>query len=212
VAYNEIQQSMRRYSGLSKDDRLSYSNIFVAGTLAGTIVSFVITPVELLKCRLQTQSYIDTTENSVKHRGPLSCLNHTVRTQGIKGLYKGHVGTLLREGAGGAAWFGSYEYAINRMILKSETANTKNDLSAAQLMSAGALAGMAYNAAFYPADVVKSRMQSGLHPNEGLMEVTKNIYQSYGTRGFFRGFGLTLARSAPSSGIIFLTYVLFLLN
>lgn len=53
--------------------------------------------------------------------------------------------------------------SVNRMIASSKTATTKQDLSPWSLMACGALAGMGYNAALYPADVVKSRMQTGLH-------------------------------------------------
>jgi mitochondrial ornithine carrier protein len=203
LAYNQIQQSIRSASGLKEKDSLSLQQLCVAGGLSGAIVSFVITPVELLKCRLQTQGYV----NNAKHKGPWSVFFHTLKTTGVAGLYQGHTGTLLREISGGVAWFGVYEYTVKHMIHSTAQAKTKDDLSSLQLMCAGALAGMSYNAAFYPADAVKSRIQSGLHGNDGFITVARNMYRTKGFRVFFRGFGITVARSAPSSGVIFLTYV-----
>jgi ornithine carrier protein len=203
LAYNQIQQTIKSFRGGKKE--LSIGDLCLAGGLSGALVSFVLTPVELLKCRLQTQGYL-AVGGSQKLRGPLAVLYDTLASRGVSGLYSGHSGTFLREVAGGVAWFGVYELAVKKMIENTPHARGKNDLSPWQLMGAGALAGMGYNAALYPADVVKSRMQSGLHGHDGFFKVTRDIYSTYGSRFFFRGFGLTVCRSAPSSGVIFFTY------
>lgn len=204
LAYNQIQHFIRTSKGIHPEKSLTINELCLAGGMSGALVSFVLTPVELLKCRLQTQSYLK--NQIIKFSGPLSVFMHTMKNGGLSALYQGHSGTMMREIAGGVAWFGVYELTVQKMIENSRIAKSKADLSAWQLMGAGAMAGMSYNAALYPADVVKSRMQSGLHRNDGFLKVTKEIYRNYGTRFFFRGFGLTVARSAPSSGVIFFTY------
>ncbi|KAJ3312111.1 hypothetical protein HDV04_003365 [Boothiomyces sp. JEL0838] len=209
LAYAQIQQLIRFSTGTKESDPLSTAQLCCAGGLSGAVVSYVLTPVELLKCRLQMQDYLPELASSGKrHHGALSLFKHIVRSEGISGLYKGHTGTVLREVAGGAAWFGVYEVSVKKMIEMSPKAKKKQDLAAWQLMGAGALAGMSYNAALYPSDVIKSRIQSGLHNNESFCTVVRSIYKQQGIRGFFRGFGITVARSAPSSGVIFLTYEL----
>lgn len=127
---------------------------------------------------------------------------------GIRGLYTGNVSTILRETAGGAAWFGTYEYAKESFLQRQD-----RSLSIYETMAAGALAGMAYNAALFPADVIKSRQQalslstSSLHRSQaGLVGTAKYIWEQGGIRGFYRGFGITLARSVPASAVIFLSY------
>lgn len=206
LAYNQVQLYIRRVQQVKQDQPLSIQQLSVAGGFSGAIVSFLLTPIELLKCRLQTQAYVS--GRPQMHGGPVSVLMHMLKSQGVSGLYQGHTGTLLREVAGGVAWFGIYEWSIKRMLAQKvgKQKKTKQDLKASQLMGAGALAGMGYNAAFYPADVVKSRMQSGLHGNDGFLKVAMRVYRSHGTRFFFRGFGLTVCRSAPSSAIIFYSY------
>ncbi|KAI8897099.1 putative mitochondrial ornithine carrier protein AmcA/Ort1 [Globomyces pollinis-pini] len=206
LAYAQIQRGIRYFNGTKDTQPLSLGQLCLAGGLSGAVVSFVLTPVELLKCRLQMQSYLTGINDTGRHQGTISMFVHTLKTKGISGLYKGHTGTFLREVAGGVAWFGVYELMVDRLIKGSKTAKSKDDLSPLQLMFAGALAGMSYNAALFPADVIKTRVQSGLHEHDGFITATKDIYRTQGIRGFFRGFGITVARSAPSSGIIFLTY------
>ncbi|KAJ3270874.1 hypothetical protein HDV01_007345 [Terramyces sp. JEL0728] len=204
LAYSQIQQLIRFGTGTKEADPLSTTQLCFAGGLSGAVVSYVLTPVELLKCRLQMQDYLpELAAGGKRHRGALSLFRHIIRNEGVSGLYRGHTGTVLREVAGGAAWFGVYEMSVKKMIQMSPKGTKKHDLSAWQLMGAGALAGMSYNA-----DVIKSRIQSGLHNNESFCTVAKSIYHQQGVRGFFRGFGITVARSAPSSGVIFLTYEL----
>lgn len=198
VTYNHIQSLIRRYSSNSSDPAapLSMSQLSAAGFLSGACVSFVLTPVELIKCRLQAAS---------SFRGPLSVIAHTLKTDGLAGMYRGHVGTVLREAFGGAAWFGTYELAIREFIARSPTARTKDDLPTWQHMASGAAAGIAYNAALFPADVIKSRQQSS-ELRESFKKVATDLYRAEGFKGFYRGFGITIARSAPTSAVIFATY------
>ena len=48
--------------------------------------------------------------------GPLSVLSGVVRSGGLRGLWLGQTGTLIRETGGGVAWFGSKE-AVMRLLL-----------------------------------------------------------------------------------------------
>jgi mitochondrial ornithine carrier protein len=61
--------------------------------------------------------------------------------------------------------------------------------------------------------VVKSRQQTSLDPSQKFMQIAKDLYRAEGIRGFYRGimtliegFGITICRSAPTSGMIFLVY------
>ena len=199
VSYNYIQNLIRSFSSHhTESSTLNMTELSAAGFLSGASVSFVMTPVELIKCRLQAQE--------AKFKGPISVIRHTLKHHGITGMYRGHVATLLREAFGGAAWFGAYEYVIRKFLSHHPTAKTKDDLATWQLMSAGALAGISYNAALFPADVIKNRQQS-FDTKQGFVPMAKEIYRTQGIKGFYRGFGITIARSAPTSAIIFATYV-----
>lgn len=130
------------------------------------------------------------------------------------------MGTLLRETGGSAAWFGSYEsvsaFFRARQAKASALVNAdvgeKIDLPIHQQMLAGAAAGMAYNFAFFPADTIKSRLQTeeigiaGAKAQEGFWDTGMAIWRQHGLRGLYRGCGITVARSAPSSALIFTLY------
>jgi ornithine carrier protein len=94
---------------------------------------------------------------------------------------------------------------------------TKSDLRTWELMTSGAAAGMAYNIVLFPADSVKSAMQTEdeLRPaaaagkgakRRGFVQVAKEIYARRGLKGLYAGCGVTCLRSAPSSAMIFLIY------
>jgi mitochondrial ornithine carrier protein len=116
------------------------------------------------------------------------------------------MGTFLRETGGSAAWFGTYEYVTS--LLKSHRGH--NDVSAQDLMFSGACAGMSYNLVLFPADSIKSRMQtdsiSDLRASRGFWEMGKEMWRFGGIRAFYRGCGITVLRAAPASAVIFWTY------
>lgn len=153
--------------------------------------------------------------------GPLTLLRRTVATDGIRGLWLGQTGTLLRETGGGVAWFLAFESASRYLVSRKRTQLnrsdvTKKDLSALELIGAGALAGVSYNVVLFPADSVKSTMQTeremlssqtgGKWKGTGFLGTFKKIYSTRGIKGLYAGCGVTCLRSAPSSAIIFLLY------
>ncbi|KAI9599566.1 mitochondrial carrier domain-containing protein [Syncephalis fuscata] len=227
MGYELAQQAIRHWWQRDIDSNsdplrrsLSMQERCLAGAMAGVGAAFVLTPVELIKCQLQVASTQAIHQRS--GNGPFSVIAHTLKQHGPLGLYRGSLGTLLREVGGGAAWFGVYEWACEwhlgtlrrqRKELMGIEAGakmpplTRADLSVPHLMSSGALAGMGYNAALFPADVVKSRMQTDAG-QKGFRQVAIALYRAQGIRGFYRGLGITLLRSVPGSSTIFLVYEL----
>jgi solute carrier family 25 carnitine/acylcarnitine transporter 20/29 len=75
------------------------------------------------------------------------------------------------------------------------------------LLSTGALAGVAYWTAFYPADTIKSHIQTNpLHANQSFVQIFRRVYKTEGINGLYRGWGITAARAAPAHAAIFATY------
>jgi ornithine carrier protein len=91
---------------------------------------------------------------------------------------------------------------------------SKKDLSAWELAAAGACAGIAYNVSLFPADTVKSAIQTEEElrprapgaPRPTFLGTFVSMYKAQGIRGLYAGMGVTVARSAPSSAMIFLIY------
>jgi ornithine carrier protein len=69
---------------------------------------------------------------------------------------------------------------------------------------------MSYNFLFFPADTIKSRMQTvaanSTAPQVRFWDEGRAIWRAYGVRGLYRGCGITVARSVPSSALIFVVF------
>ena len=200
-AYNHCRRLLGESA--NKPD-LTLLELSTAGAGAGAVVSFVLTPVELVKCRMQVQNSANG-EHFRVFRGPLDVILQTVKQEGIiKGLFRGHVSTMCREIPGNFCFFGVYELTCKALI---PPGGSKKDLDVSAHMLGGILSGCAYWTAFYPADTVKSLMQS--HPayaQLGFGDSFTAIYRSQGVRGLYRGLGVTLAKSAPATALIFACY------
>lgn len=216
-----------------RDTPLSLPALWFTGAFSGVFTSFILTPVELVKCKIQVPaeslpsvagSATDGVAKTV-YRRPLTVIREVYRYGGIGGFWHGQVGTLIREAGGCSAWFGSKETTTKLLReYNIRTAKAKDDTTPAALEAlasdplplwqqavAGASAGMSYNFLFFPADTVKSRMQTS--PLGGASTIrrsfwdeTKALYKQAGIRGFYRGCGITVARSAPSSAFIFMVF------
>ncbi|WWD00699.1 hypothetical protein V866_007634 [Kwoniella sp. B9012] len=239
-----------------KARELTTAELAIAGGGAGFMASFVLTPIELIKCRMQVQRlamegtvpstvsplstspqtgshpisstpHIPSSSSSgaaslarpaVKLQGPIALIGDVIRKNGVKGLWLGQTGTLFRETGGSAAWFATFEYTARLFISNhqkqpqnSEKVITKGDLAKWELMVSGAMAGIAYTVSLFPADSIKSAIQTQaeLKPNStppSFVQMAKIIYRSRGIKGLYAGCGTTIAKSAPSSAMIFAIY------
>ncbi|KAK2463810.1 hypothetical protein APHAL10511_004115 [Amanita phalloides] len=233
LSYSEIQDVIRRANHLSLDSKLTIPQLALAGAGAGAITSFLLTPVELVKCKMQVQmiapvaATVGTAERQLL--GPLSVLTSVVRNDGIRGLWLGHTGTLLRESGGGAAWFATKEFVASLLLHRRLSKHEGHSVSLQSAKSSelrpwesalsGACGGAMFNLVLFPADSVKSAMQTDEElrprsvdpsgkpqPKPTFLGTFKAMYRAQGIKGLYAGCGITVARSIPSSAIIFLIY------
>lgn len=236
--YNALQNA---FSFLQQDNgEPSLPQLAISAAGAGSAASFVLTPVELIKCRMQVQMIAAASRPgpATKVPGPLEMIPAVLRSEGIKGLWLGQTGTFLREAGGVTAWFLTFEKVTRWMIsrrneghaplfslsnltgaggpltpLPADQKVTKTSLSNLELILAGATAGVSYNFILFPADSVKSTIQTeqelaknrpsgaAAQPST-FLQTFKKIYRTKGVRGLYAGAGITCLRSAPSSAII----------
>ncbi|TFY68866.1 hypothetical protein EVJ58_g760 [Rhodofomes roseus] len=238
--YTELQNAIRWYERQPTTHLLSLGQLALAGSGAGCITSFVLTPIELVKCKMQVQMLMvpsvlpvqaaaalssiapaaalpaDVSGSSLhKLPGPISVLKSIIRTSGFRGLWLGQTATFIRETGGGAAWFTSKE-AVATLLLKRRNvpSHDKKELRPWESAVSGAAAGIAYNVALFPADTVKSAMQTEAElrpraagePGPTFLGTFRAMHQAQGIRGLYAGCGITVARAIPSSALIFLIY------
>jgi mitochondrial ornithine carrier protein len=145
--------------------------------------------------------------------GPVSVFTSIIRTSGIKGLWVGQSGTFTKEYVG--------SLLIARRLRSTCSDSQPSNIASAKLLPwesalSGACSGVTFNLAFYPADSVKSFMQTEdeLRPKGVSAPKTRStflgtlmrMYRAKGIRGLYAGCGLTLSRSMVSSGMIFFIY------
>ncbi|KAI0878943.1 amino acid transporter arg-13 [Hypoxylon argillaceum] len=201
----------------SRDRVLPLPALWFTGAFAGAFTSVVLTPIELVKCKVQVPASVDGTVPKVPT--VMSVIRDVYKYEGVRGFWHGQMGTFLRESGGCAAWFGSKETATKMFYLlneRSATSQLEKDALATEVLPlwqqavAGASAGMSYNFLFFPADTVKSRMQTspvgGTKQNRTFLQEGRALWNQYGLRGFYRGCGITVLRSAPSSAFIFMVF------
>jgi ornithine carrier protein len=212
-----------------REKPLPLSALFLTGALSGAFTSLLLTPVELVKCKIQVPATSSGASAAHAHT-PLRVIRDVFRHQGLRGFWHGQLGTLIRETGGSAAWFGTKEtvtLAFRKLNAKSvryhsssvsppelskpvALGNALVPLPLWQQAVAGASAGMSYNFLFFPADTIKSRMQtSSIHsssPKARFWAEGVSIYKQYGIKGLYRGCGITVMRSAPSSAFIFIIF------
>ncbi|OTA99575.1 hypothetical protein M426DRAFT_16332 [Hypoxylon sp. CI-4A] len=203
----------------SRDRVLPLSALWFTGAFSGAFTSFVLTPIELVKCKIQVPTSTNTDGATPKAPSVMSVIRNVYKYEGIKGFWHGQMGTFLRESGGCAAWFGSKETTTKMFYLlneRSAQSQLEKDALATEALPlwqqavAGASAGMSYNFLFFPADTVKSRMQTspvgGSAQSRTFWQEGKTLWNQHGLRGFYRGCGITVLRSAPSSAFIFTVF------
>ena len=191
--------------------------LWLTGAFSGVCASFVLTPIELVKCKIQAPLHME--GGPAPSTRPLAVVRDVFRHEGLRGFWHGQMGTLIREGGGSAAWFGAKEtvtalfHSLNKRKAGSRVEAERQmsqPLPLWQQAVAGASAGVSYNFLFFPADTVKSRMQTiavgTTAAKRSFWEEGKTLWRQHGVRGLYRGCGITCLRAAPSSAFIFMVY------
>jgi hypothetical protein len=185
----------------------------MAGMGAGFFSASVLTPVELVKCKIQVQQAItrgggNELSGSYIYKGPVDVVVQTIKKEGFAGLYRGHTACLMRELPGNFAWFGMYEATL-RFVQEKGNYKSRAEVPLALKAISGSVGGVFYWAVPFPFDTVKSVMQTDAKFNGwSFPRVTKVIYQEEGIRGLYKGLTVTCVRAAPAHAMIFYTFEL----
>ncbi|CAA6669425.1 unnamed protein product [Spirodela intermedia] len=159
--------------------------------LGGITAASMTYPLDLVRTRLAAQT------NSIYYRGITHALYAICRDEGVRGLYKGLGATLLGVGPSIAISFSVYEKLRSVWQLERPSDNV-----ALVSLACGSLSGIASSTVTFPLDLVRRRMQL----EGGLFAAFRDIVQSEGLRGLYRGILPEYYKVVPSVGIVFLTY------
>jgi solute carrier family 25 carnitine/acylcarnitine transporter 20/29 len=197
----------KRLFGLRNESEMRFHEGVLCGAFAGWANCIIVTPVELVKCRLQVQ---EESRVNAYYKGVMDCIKKTYAEGGIRGLFKGNVATMLREVPAYAAQFGGY-YSAKKLLAKSKKKEIK-ELSNLDLLLCGAVGGYSCWQFSYPQDIIKTLLQTEGHLfkpryfDGGFLDCGKHIYRTQGFFGFWRGYLPCTIRALIANSVLFVTY------
>lgn len=193
----------------------------LAGFIAGSVQCIICSPMELIKLKMQVQgigmelttpmmaSVLHSKANSA-YRGPWVTTKAIYRQQGIRrGLMKGFVPTLCREGPSFAVYFGSYDFIRQRIAMLFRV--PLDQLGIPYLFLSGGIAGCLTWMSTYPFDVIKTRIQlDTMNSYGGMIDCFSQSVASDGYRVLFRGLSSALYRAFSTNAVTLTTVTIVL--
>lgn len=182
--------------------------IFLAACASGAVGSFLVTPVERIKCVMQAAKADD-------FSNPLECIRRVVDSDGLGGLlFRGIGVTLLREVPSYGLYFLAYEFTKSALlgllvaVPGSLPHSTLALLEQCVPLVGGAAAGVASWVPVYPIDVVKTNVQVAVDGGrrESALQVSKRIYGTGGAWAFWDGIGPKVLRAVVNHAVTFFCF------
>lgn len=191
-------------------------HVFTGGCIGGLVQSFIMSPVELVKVRLQLAEAGAVEIGGAVSRGAsvgnIALATGVVRTFEVRGLLSRGLGaTMGRDVFPHGVWFASYEGCKREFSEREGVRACDNGaLSVGSQLAAGGIAATTAWFVGYPFDVIKTRVQ-GMAVGKGekvpsILSSAAEMFRHDGVRVFYRGLGLKLARAVPMSMIGFFAY------
>ena len=140
----------KRLLGVENEEIFTFKQSLASGIFAGLVNSFVISPVELVKWRLQVQTEL---RKDAYYKGSIDCALKVIQEEGLRVLLtSGLIATIFRELFGYAGQFGGY-YLAKRIFAQLEGCNV-SDVGHFSIFLSGGFAGFACWLLSYPQDTV----------------------------------------------------------
>ncbi|KAF6155863.1 hypothetical protein GIB67_039194 [Kingdonia uniflora] len=181
--------------------------IIPSAAYGGTIISFILCPSELVKCRMQIQGTDSLVPKNDRYSSPLDCAIKTIKREGVNGIFRGGFATLLRESIGNAVFFSTYEYS--RYHIQSQlnsafcgvSSQPKVMIDVGIGVITGGIAGVAFWSTVLPLDVAKTVIQTtpDTRSSRNPFQILNSIYKTKGVRACYAGLGPTLVRAFPAN-------------
>jgi solute carrier family 25 protein 39/40 len=173
-----------------------------AGISARSIVSSVVSPLELIRTNLQSTPRLPDTPHTL--RSVLDSLRELVRANGIRHLWRGLGPTLWRDVPFSGFYWASYEGMKRRLEQRGRSGPSL-------AFFCGATSGTAAALLTSPFDVLKTRRQAlvmSTAPGQPtrVLRLLQQIVQTEGISALYAGMGPRIAKIAPACGIMIASY------
>lgn len=197
--------------------QLNMFEIGLCGSFSGIGVGFALTPVEFVKCQMQSS------ETAIQYRSTLHCFFSNLRYS-PSNLLCGLSATCLREIPGSMIYFLGYRGTTRTLNYLTNNDMDNNNTPQWIVLCGGAMAGISFWSAIFPIDLIKSRIQT----RPLLLNLTTNYCQTqttnlnlkqptilsalyqrwmqYGFKSLYNGFSITLPRAIIGNATVFCAY------
>ncbi|PVZ98076.1 hypothetical protein BB558_005928 [Smittium angustum] len=212
VGYDLLRDQIRNRAAVSNNKTLDIYAPLVAGCLARTTSATVISPLELIRTKMQTSS---TQKLSVV----IKDIAKTIKIKGIRTLYAGLIPTLWRDVPFSAIYWLAYERTrktilnnqniLDRFIPYQTNSSYNKYVDLSHAFVSGATAGSIAAIITNPFDVAKTKRQAVLnmhHKDAKVITILKNIVETEGLKGFYTGLTPRLMKIAPACAIMITSY------
>ncbi|XP_045474234.1 solute carrier family 25 member 35-like [Harmonia axyridis] len=211
---HSVRNSVRLglYSTLQKEGYLTdqkgktiMHRSFVASALTGAAGAFIGSPMFLIKTQLQSRAAQHiAVGHQHHHEGVVGALRSIYNAHGIKGLWRGVNGTMLRALVGSSAQLTSF--AVTKDMLKEYESLKDSPLMTS--IAASFISTIFQTVAITPFDLVSTRLYNqgvdasgkGLLYN-GIGDCFLKIWRAEGFQGFYKGIGPNYMRLAPHGAL-----------
>jgi len=179
----------------------------ISGASAGATTLLLAYPLDFTRTRLATD--IGKAETR-KYKGILHCLQHTVKTDGFFGLYRGFVPAFAEMTLFRSFYFGGYD-SITEILKEKDHPSLMTNKGELSLKTRFAIANFVTIVAgclVYPLDTVRRRMvsQTGLPKvlYSNSIDCFFKIIEQEGTLGLYRGLGANMLRGVGAALVLVL--------
>lgn len=197
--------------------KISGPGTFFAGLAAGvTEAVAVVTPMEVVKIRLQAQHHSMSDPLDVpKYRNAAHAAYTVAKEEGVGALWRGVSLTALRQGTNQAANFTAYSYL--KKLLQDMQGNKLgaehggSNLPGWQTSVIGLVSGAVGPFTNAPIDTIKTRLQrtpaaEGQTAMNRIMMIAKEMFKQEGPKAFYKGITPRVMRVAPGQAVTFTVY------
>jgi len=185
--------------------------VFASGCIAGSVNSFIVSPVELVRTRQIVSSASLAVTQSMR-----ACLGALLaEPRGVIGLWRGLLPTVVRDGPGVGFYLLAFEES-KRLLGPSSTTGSQpqaGSLPLATRIAAAACAGIAFWAWALPVDGLKTLVEvetTGLTAGTSRLASTRAVMDSLSRRGgmsrLFKAWPVAFGRGLPSAVITLTVY------
>ena len=185
---------------------------FIAGLAAGiTEAVAVVTPMEVIKIRLQAQHHSLADPLDVpKYRNAAQAAYTVLKEEGIGAIYRGVSLTALRQGTNQAVNFSAYT-EFKEILQRIQPAYESKELPSYQTAVIGLISGAMGPLSNAPIDTIKTRLQKTPgEPGETAISrirvIASDMFKQEGVHAFYKGITPRIMRVAPGQAVTFTVY------